>query len=85
MSKLETLMEYYGSEFNIAIGFDKAIIGFDETEQRVIYSAKKCIQILMKDERLTYNDALDFYSEIAKPNHYNKHANDPIFCNDLLL
>lgn len=85
MSKLDILMELYGGDYHILVGFDKAILGFNEDEQRVIYSAKKCVQILMKEERLTYNDALDFYSELAKPNRYNKTANEPIFCNDLLL
>ena len=85
MSKLDILVELYGGNFNIAVGFDNAIIGFDEEQQRVVYSAKKCVQILMKEERLTYNDALDFYSEISRPNtRYNK-DNEPIFCNDLLL
>jgi hypothetical protein len=85
MNKLETLIELYGDDFNIAVGFDKAILGIDETEQRVIYSAKKCVQILMKGERLTYNDALDFYNEISKPNTRHNKNNQPIFCNDLLL
>ena len=84
MSKLDILIELYGGDFNIAIGFDNAIIGFDEHSQRVVYSAKKCIQILMKEERLSYNEALDFYNEISRPVSKQYHI-EPIFCNDILL
>lgn len=80
MSRVQKLIDLYGDEFSIAIGFDKALIGYDELSDRAIYSAKKCITILMKEERMSYEDAHDYYNNNVKT---KKDHNSPIFCNDL--
>jgi len=84
MSKLDILLDLYGNQFIIAIGFDNAIIGFDESSQRAIYSVKKIINILMKDERMTYNDALEWYHHNMANTRINNN-NEPIYCNDVIL
>ena len=65
-----------------ADGFDDAILGMDEPSGRVIYSTKKCIEILM-EEGMTEVDALDHF-------HYNVSGAyigelTPIWCCDLYL
>lgn len=51
---------YSDEEFLKADGFDKAIIGVDEISMRLIYSVKKCIKILMKQE-MEYEEALEYF------------------------
>jgi len=47
---LNKILEKYPEEsFLIADGFNEAVIGVDVTTQRLIYSYKKCIEILMRD------------------------------------
>ena len=47
---LEEILEIYSEEeLLIADGFDEAVIGIDENSLRIIYSIKKCIQILTRD------------------------------------
>lgn len=44
---LEKIMEFFDEEDILkADGFDNAIIGFCENSKRLIYSAKKCVEIL---------------------------------------
>lgn len=84
MSKLDILIDLYGKHFIIAIGFDNAIIGFDESSERAIYSVKKIINILIKEERMSYDEALEWYHEhMANPRTNNN--NEPIYCNDVIL
>jgi hypothetical protein len=46
---LKRILESYSDEeFLKADGFDKAVIGVDEHSLRLIYSVKKCLNILMK-------------------------------------
>jgi hypothetical protein len=84
MSKLDILLDLYGDQFIIAVGFDKAIIGFDENSDRAIYSVKKIINVLMKDERMSYDDALEWYQTYMANGRPNNN-NEPIYCNDVLL
>lgn len=70
------------SEFLKADGFDAAVIGMEEKSGRLIYSARKIIQILI-EEGLSEEDALDHY-------YYNvegAYVGDltPIYCFDFLL
>ena len=44
---LEKIIKFFNEEDILkADGFDDAIIGFCENSQRLIYSAKKCVEIL---------------------------------------
>jgi hypothetical protein len=67
MSKLERLLEVYpDGEFLIADGFDEAIVGLDTDLQRVVYSIDKCVDIIIQDMEITWEDAIEhFYYNVA--------------------
>jgi len=69
---------YLDQELIKADGFDDAIIGIDCQSLRLIYSAKKCIEILMRhtDEE----DAIRFYQEEIASAWFGDRT--PIFCED---
>jgi hypothetical protein len=76
---INTIIEHYGNEeFLTANGFDEAIIGIDETQMRLIYSVKKCIEILMTD--MSQEDAIEYMDY----NVISAYVGDktPIWCND---
>jgi len=61
MNLLEALKEAYPeTEFLIADGFDDAVIGYHQRSERLIYSIKKCIDILIA-EGMSQEDALDYF------------------------
>ena len=60
MSMLQDIIEnYYEYDFLIADGFNDAIIGVDETSMRLIYSVRKCLEILQ--EYLDEEDAIEYF------------------------
>lgn len=77
---LDQIIENFpDEEFLKADGFDEAVIGFEEKSMRLIYSAKKCIDVLIS-EGMTEEDAFDHY-------YYNVEGawvgdKTPIWCND---
>jgi len=76
---LEIILDhYYEEEFLIADGFDKAVIGIDESSMRLIYSVKKCIKILMKD--MNELDALEHFSYNVSGSYVGEQT--PIWCQD---
>lgn len=78
---LELIIENYPNEsFLKADGFDDAVIGFEDSSMRLIYSTIECIRILQADG-MTYEDAIDYF-------YYNVEGSfvgelTPIWCNDL--
>jgi hypothetical protein len=61
MNLLEALIEAYpDTEFLIADGFDDAVIGYHQSSERLVYSIKKCIEILMR-EGMEEEDALEHF------------------------
>jgi len=62
---LKEIVEQYSDdeELLIANGFDEAVIGIatDFTEPRLIYSVKKCLEILVS-ENMTYEDAMEHFT-----------------------
>jgi len=59
---LELLIDLYpDDEFLIADGFDDAVIGVDYGSSRLIYSCKKCIEILIEQEEMTAEDAIEHF------------------------
>lgn len=61
---LQSIKEYYPEEeFMTADGFDDAIIGFDElcSPIRIIYSVKKCIEILVSRDGMTNEEATEYF------------------------
>ncbi len=80
MSLLEALMEAHpDTEFLVADGFDDAIIGYHTSSERLIYSVKKCIQILM-EEGMTEEDALEHFSYNVEGAYVGEKT--PIWCDD---
>jgi hypothetical protein len=67
-------------EFLKADGLDEAIIGYDDQTGRLIYSMSKIIDILIINDEMTEEDALEHY-------YYNIHGGylgekTPIWCCD---
>lgn len=59
---LELLIDLYpDDEFLIADGFDDAVIGVDYGSSRLIYSCKKCIEILIEQEKMEPEDAIEHF------------------------
>jgi len=81
MSMLDLIIEQNPEdEFLKADGLDEAIIGYDDQTGRLIYSMSKIIDILIINDEMTEEDALEHY-------YYNIHGGyvgekTPIWCND---
>jgi len=50
------------SEYLTADGFDKAIIGIEMYSQRVIYDKYLMCEVLMEEDEMSEEDAIDFLS-----------------------
>lgn len=75
------LERYDDVVFLKADGFDNAIIGVDEQSMRLIYSVKKCIDILCVD--MPEEEAIEYF-------YYNVNSayvgeKTPIWCFDIFL
>ncbi len=78
---LEKILEWFPEEEILkADGFDDAIIGIDDTTMRLIYSVNKCIIILVSEEDLTEEDALDHFLYNVKGSYVGEKT--PIWCTD---
>jgi hypothetical protein len=79
---LELLNEVYGKNTFVKIRyFDDAIIGFEVETRRLIYSVKKCVNILKT--KMSTEEAIDyFYMELYSE---NVNENKVIFCEDYLI
>jgi hypothetical protein len=81
MNMLDLIIEMNPEEeFLKADGLDEAIIGYDDQTGRLIYSMSKIINILVEDDGMTEEDALEHY-------YYNIHGGyvgekTPIWCCD---
>lgn len=45
-----------------ADGFDEAILGVDSSNERVIYSYRKCLEILMERDSMSKDEAIEFFA-----------------------
>jgi hypothetical protein len=78
-SILEQIMEQNPDEkFCIAVGFDEAIIGYDEMSMRLIYSYSKSIQILCRD--MSEEDAIEHFNFNVSGSYVGEKT--PIWCFD---
>jgi hypothetical protein len=78
---LNAIMEQYGDVTFLTVdGFDDAIIGVDDNTMRLIYSVKKCIEILMKD--MSMGDALEYFNFNVSGSYMGEKT--PIWCTDNL-
>jgi hypothetical protein len=81
---LDQLIDLYPDEdLLIADGFDGAIIGIDEKSMRVIYSVKKCIEILVVDQLLTNEEAIEHFEFNVAGSYMGEKT--PIWCYDNFL
>jgi hypothetical protein len=61
MIRLNDILESYpDEEFLKADGFDDAIIGIEANSLRLVYSVEAAVELLMNNEGMTYDDALDY-------------------------
>jgi hypothetical protein len=79
---LEEIVEsYYEDEILKADGFDSAVIGIDSNSLRLIYSVKKCIEILMNEESMSHEDAIDYFDYNVSSAYVGEKT--PIWCRDM--
>lgn len=74
----EILERYPDITFIKADGLDDAIIGVDEISDRLIYSVKKCIEILSKDSNI--DDAREYFEYNTLSSYVGEKT--PIWCDD---
>ena len=80
---LNKIIEYFPEvEFLKADGFDAAVIGFEESSERLIYSMSKIIAILIEDG-MTEEDAIDYYYYNISGSYVG--PNTPIYCFDYYI
>tara|TARA_R100000935_G_scaffold15629_1_gene31249 strand:- start:346 stop:606 length:261 start_codon:yes stop_codon:yes gene_type:complete len=58
---LERILEDAEEEILIADGFDDAVMGLEHDSNRLIYSVSICVEILMDEEEMNEEDALDYF------------------------
>ena len=79
---LKGIVEYYqDEEIRKADGFDDAVIGIDEKSMRLIYSVRRCIEILITEEDMSLEDALEHFSFNVSGSYVGEKT--PIWCEDM--
>jgi len=76
----EIISAYPEDEFLIADGFDGAIIGIDEKSMRLIYSVKKSIEILIVDQLMMEEEAIEHFEFNVAGSYVGEKT--PIWCYD---
>jgi hypothetical protein len=82
---LEDILEYYPDEtFLKADGLDSAVIGVEIGEpMRLIYSVTKIIEILMNDDEMSMEDALEHFEFNIRGSYVGEQT--PIWCDDMYM
>lgn len=81
---LEGIVENFPDEDILkADGFDNAVIGIDITTMRLIYSKLQCIEVLILEADLSYEEALEY----LEYNTFNAYVGEqtPIWCDDTIF
>lgn len=78
----EIIDSYPDEDILIADGFDDAVIGIEMPSMRIIYSVKRCIEILM-DEGLNELDAVEHFYYNVSGAYVGEQT--PIWCHDNFL
>ena len=80
---LEEILECYPDEtFLKADGFDDAVIGVEIAEpMRLIYSVKRVIEILITDDEMSMEDAIEHYEFNIRGSYVGEQT--PIWCDDM--
>ena len=76
----DIIAAYPDEDILIADGFNGAIIGIDEKSMRVVYSVKKCIEILVVDQLLTDEEAIEHFEFNVAGSYMGEKT--PIWCYD---
>ena len=76
----DILDSYPDEDFLIADGLDDAIIGVDQSSMRLIYSVTACISILMRDNEMNEEDAIEFFEFNVSGAYVGEKT--PIWCYD---
>jgi hypothetical protein len=71
--------QYTDEQILIADGFDEAVIGIDEREMRLVYSVRKCIEILTRD--MSEEDAIEHFNYNVSGAYVGEKT--PIWCWDI--
>lgn len=80
---LDSIYDKYPDEtFLIADGFDNAIIGVDDSRMIIVYSTKLCLDILINEEEMSYEDAIEHFEYNIKGAYMGKKT--PLFIDDLI-
>ena len=78
---IDNITEYFYDEtFLKADGFDDAIIGVEQNTMRLIYSVKKCIEILVL-EGMSVEEAIEYFDFNTKGSYVGEKT--PIWCDDM--
>lgn len=82
---LSNIIECYPDEqFLKADGLDDAVIGVEFSEpMRLIYSVTRVIEILITDQEMSYEDALEHYEYNIRGSYVG--AQTPIWCDDMYI
>lgn len=79
---IDEIKEYFsGDGFIMYDGFDRAILGIEPNDNRVIYSYKMCIDLLVNEQDMSYLDALEFF-DFNYVNAKSSNYDIPIICFD---
>jgi len=78
---LDIILDNYPDEgFLKADGFDDAIIGIDSKGDKLVYSVSKCLDILMKDNEMDFEDAYEYFYYNVEGAYVGEQT--PIWVND---
>lgn len=85
MKIIEKINELITDELFITIiDFDDAIVGFD-SESRIIYSVKRIVEIMMENDDVDFDDALEHVSFNMMNSKFDPELKSPIFMMDLSI
>ena len=71
---------YPDEKFVMVKGFGDAVIGLDLDSGRLIYSVGKCIDVLMYDDEMPFEDAVLYFEKNVR-DQYEDVENGPIWAN----
>lgn len=77
----EELIALYGEDILLADGLNEAIIGIDRNSERIVYSVRKIIDILIIRDHMSEEEALEHFSYNIEGGYVGEQT--PIWCYDL--
>lgn len=83
-SDSEKAHPFLAEKYRFPDGLSNAIVGFDEESLRCIYSCHLCILCLMRDDKMSYEDAREFL-EFNSFCCYDAAEYQPIWCDDMMV